>query len=86
MSFKPHRDKIQFIPLEKDTPFAMDEQQLAEAGTVVAVGEDVVGVQPGDVIFFLGYGAWKTSEHEGASYWVVPNRDEFILGKYVAEE
>lgn len=85
MSFKPFRDKIQVRPIVKETPFAYDDKQLVEAGTVVAVGEDVVGISPGDVIFFLGYGCWKTSEYDGEEHWVVPFRTEFILGTHVAE-
>lgn len=82
MTFIPYRDKIEIKPLEKEEPFSYDEKKYHEAGTVVAVGEDVTDVKVGDTIFFLGYGCWETIEFEGEKHWVVPQRTEFILGTY----
>lgn len=79
MTFTPYHTKIEFLPAKRDTILGGGDEKL-EMGEVVAVGRDVVGIEPGDTIFFVKWGVFETPEVDGTTHFVVEASPEFILG------
>jgi co-chaperonin GroES (HSP10) len=80
MSFQPYDTKIQ-IELLRDDALLSSETQFQEAGKVIAVGDKVKFVKPGDILYFASWGLSKTPEIDGKVYRVVEECSDFILGK-----
>lgn len=78
MTFTPFHNKIEFVPITKETILGGDEK--LEMGTVVAVGRDVVGIQTDDIIFFVKWGVFETPEVDGVVHYVIEASPEYILG------
>lgn len=89
MKFKPYYDKIEVKPLKKELMLTTPDQNLEEMGEVITVGERVLFVKPGDIVYFNAWGCSKTPEIDGEQHYLVPDHSDFILGKEekdVAEE
>lgn len=86
--FIPYYDKIEVVPLEKDTILLTPDQIKEERGRVTAIGRDVKFVQVGDILYFSSWGCTETQEVDGVKRYIIPEQSEFILGKeeHVAEE
>lgn len=91
MTFIPFFDKIQVRPLpaDADSPIYREEDNFQEAGIVVATGESISmrdnpWVKPGDTVYFLSHGCWKTKVGE-EEVWIVPFNADYILGKVEAD-
>lgn len=80
--FIPYKDKIVVQPITKKSFLLNDQKPLEEMGKVIAIGKDVKFVKVGDTLFFSSWGVQKTPEVDGVEYYVVPERSEFITGKY----
>ncbi len=85
MNFVPYDDKIEVEPAQQTTVLS-SEPALEEMGTVVAIGANVRFVKPGDTLFFVSHGCWKTPEVDGKRHYLVPETPEFILGKAEPED
>lgn len=79
--FIPFRDKIEVRPFKQESIILNQEESLIEAGEVIAVGEDVTFVKPGDTLYFDSWGCSKTPAENGEHHYVVPEKSEIILGK-----
>lgn len=91
MTFIPYFDKIQVRPLsvDEDSPIIRDEDNFQEAGIVIATGEGISmrndpWVKPGDTVYFLSHGCWKTKVGD-EDIWIVPFTADYILGKVEAD-
>jgi len=79
--FIPYFDKIQVMPFKQDSIIMSQDENLIEAGEVVAIGEQVTFVKVGDIVYFDSWGCSKTPEIDGVRHYVVPEKSELILGK-----
>lgn len=80
--FIPFYDKVQIRPFKRDN--WVPDESLLEKGEVLAVGDACKFLKKGDTVFFVSWGLDKTPDENGESYYVVPEKSEFILGKYGA--
>lgn len=79
-NFLPYYDKIEIVPLEKET-FFKSEQNLEERGKVTAIGKDVTFAKVGDILYFSSWGLCQTAEVNGIKHYIIPETSDFILGK-----
>ncbi len=79
--FIPFHDKIEVRPFKQEGIILSQEESLIEAGEVIAIGETVTFVKPGDTLYFDAWGCSKTPEVDGVRHYVVPEKSELILGK-----
>lgn len=80
MKIEPFGDQILVNPIEKKSPFVSEQKLFCEYGTVVAVGQDVKSVKPGDTIGFTVWGL-NHLEIDGKKHYFVQEDPRFILGK-----
>lgn len=80
MSFTPFTGRVQFEPIKQESVILNDKDSLVEAGTVVAIGEGVINLSIGDIIYFLAYGAEEAKDKEGNSYYTVLWDKKYIMG------
>lgn len=78
--FIPFYDRVQIRPLKSEN--ALLDESLREIGEVIAVGTKCTFLKKGDTVFFTSWGMDKTPDEDGESYYVIPEKSEFILGKY----
>lgn len=81
MTFIPYYDKIEVRPIRAETYIETADKNFEEMGEVIAVGEYVEFVKPGDILIFVSHGCWETPEIDGAKHYVVTNSPEYVLGK-----
>lgn len=80
--FIPGPSRIHFEPIqEKKGVFKGQDGDVIESGKVIAVGEGVTFVKPGDVVNFLRWGAEETPEGN----WSLRAEPAFIMGKLIEE-
>ncbi len=79
MTFTPYHDKIEVAPIKREGPLSLGDEDY-DAGEVVAIGAGVKTVGVGDILFFLPHGRWEAVEPDGTKHYVVPEREEYILG------
>lgn len=78
--FIPFYDRVQIRPFKRDS--WVPDESLLEKGEVIAVGEKCTFLKKGDTVFFTSWGMDKTPDEDGEPYYVIPEKSEFILGKY----
>lgn len=78
MTHTPIGKRILFTPHSPESVLESTNKALCETGTVVAVGPDVVYIQPGDVITFSLYGV-DTVTIDDQSYHFILEDDRFLL-------
>lgn len=86
MKFIPFFDKIEIRPMKKVGVIVTQGESLLEQGEVIAVGEKVTFVKPGDVVCFDAWGCSKTPEVDGVQHYVVQEDPQVILGKYEKQQ
>lgn len=84
MQFIPYKNKVLIKPTEIDSVIADPSgNKFYEKGEILAVGEEVTWLKPGDIVFFVSHGCWSTPKDEnGDQHYVVTDHPSFILGKY----
>ncbi len=81
MDFTPLYDNI-LIELEtEETTLQTTDPLFTENGKVIAVGEDVTNIKPGDILGIFKFGV-KTAHRNGKKYHTIRNLPAFIQGKY----
>lgn len=73
------------ILVEPEKNKAIIGESLCQYGKVLAVGEEVKYIKVGDTIGYLTWGL-NDITIDDTKYYIVPETDEFILGRIVLAE
>lgn len=78
-NIKPFGNNILIRPTERKQVLVSDRKSLQEYGEVVAIGDEVKGIEVGQTVFYTVWGT-KSLEYQGENVYFIPADPRFLLG------
>ena len=75
---KPFGRRIQVKPEQKESVIKTPDSNLVERATVIAIGPEVKGINPGDKLLFTSFGV-DSVDVDGERHYFLLEDDAFIL-------